>query len=66
MINRCLVIGVVGGFRDNQKTTPYNTSAINVIFSVSKVVVKLIAIALLEDRRFLYMEDPVAKQLAKT
>ena len=44
MINRSLVIGVVGEFRDNQKTTPYNASAINVIFSVRKVVVKLIAI----------------------
>uniref|UniRef100_A0A6T7HMA1 Beta-lactamase-related domain-containing protein n=1 Tax=Attheya septentrionalis TaxID=420275 RepID=A0A6T7HMA1_9STRA len=54
------VVDVAGGYKDAQKTEPYDESTVNVIFSSGKVI-EAIAMAILVDNEFVDLNAPVAK-----
>lgn len=53
------VVDLVGGFFDDARTTPYNESTLQLVFSTTKGIVA-IALAMLVERGFLRYDDLVA------
>jgi CubicO group peptidase (beta-lactamase class C family) len=54
------VVDVAGGYKDAQKTEPYDESTVNVIFSSGKVI-EAIAMAILVDNELVDLNAPVTK-----
>jgi CubicO group peptidase (beta-lactamase class C family) len=59
-VNGETVLNVAGGFRDMEKTIPYDVETINMIFSSGKII-ENIGIAILVDKGLVELDTPIAK-----
>lgn len=59
-VNGETVLNVAGGYRDKEKTIPYDVDTMNIIFSSGKIV-ENIGIAILVDKGLVELDSPIAK-----